>query len=139
MKTALKAGEKQKLGVVRLMIAAIKQHEIDGRSALDDQGVIAVLDKMVKQRRDSATQFHAAGRIDLTDVEEYEIGVIQGYLPKQLTPEEILQMIRTAVQESGADSVKGMGKVMALLKPIMLGRADLAVVSREVNKFLSTR
>ncbi|MGH8551049.1 MAG: GatB/YqeY domain-containing protein [Methylococcales bacterium] len=139
MKTALKAGDKKKLGVIRLMIAAIKLREIDGRSQLDDLAVIAVLDKMVKQRRDSAGQFRAAGRIDLADVEEYEIGVIQEYLPKPLSPDEILRMIKTAVEESGADSVKELGKVMGLLKPMMQGRADLGLVSQEVKKFLSAR
>ncbi|MGH8498885.1 MAG: GatB/YqeY domain-containing protein [Methylococcales bacterium] len=138
MKVALKSGEKKKLGVLRLMIAAIKQKEIDGRSELDDPNVIGVLDKMVKQRRDSAEQFRAAGRIDLADVEDYEIVVIQEYLPKPLTPEEILQMIKTTVEQSGADSVKELGKVIGLLKPMMQGRADMAVVSREVKIFLST-
>jgi uncharacterized protein len=138
MKTALKAGEKKKLGAIRLILAAIKQLEIDGRTELDDQGIIAVLDKMVKQRRDSAKQYRAADRIDLADVEEYEIAVIQEYLPKPLTPEEVLQMIKMAVAESGADTVKDMGKVMALLKPKMQGRADMAAVGQEVKKFLST-
>lgn len=138
MKTALKAGDKKKLGVIRLMIAAIKQQEIDERSELHDHGVIVVLDKMVKQRRDSARQYSAAGRIDLADVEEYEIGVIQEYLPKPLTSEEVLRMIKTVVEESGAASVKELGKVMGLLKPMMQGRADMAVVSLEVKKFLST-
>lgn len=138
MKTALKAGDKQKLGVVRLMIAAIKQQEIDGRKELDDPGVIAVLDKMLKQRRDSAQQYRAAKRLDLADGEEYEISVIQEYLPKPLTPEEILGMIETAVEQSGAGSVRDIGKVMGLLKPLMQGRADLGAVSEEVKKFLSS-
>ncbi len=137
MKAALKAGEKKKLGVLRLMIAAIQQKEIDGRLELDDPGVIGVLDKMIKQRRDSAEQFRAARRIDLADVEDFEIVVIQEYLPKPLTPEEILQMIKTIVEKSGADSVKDMGKVIGLLKPMMQGRADMAIVSREVKKFLT--
>ncbi|MCI0654340.1 MAG: GatB/YqeY domain-containing protein [Methylococcaceae bacterium] len=139
MKSALKAGDRKKLGVVRLMLAAIKQQEIDGRSELGDHGVIAVLDKMVKQRRDSAGQFRAAGRIDLADVEEYEIGVIQEYLPEPFTSEEVLRMVTAAVEECGADSVKELGKVMALLKPMMQGRADLGAVSREVKNLLSTR
>jgi uncharacterized protein len=137
MKTALKAGEKKKLGAVRLILAAIKQVEIDDRTELDDQGIITVLDKMVKQRRDSARQYRDAGRTDLAEVEEFEIAVIQEYLPKPLTPEEIQQMIKSAVEESGTDSVKGMGKVMGLLKPRMQGRADMAAVAQEVKKFLS--
>ncbi|MGR9105359.1 MAG: GatB/YqeY domain-containing protein [Gammaproteobacteria bacterium] len=137
MKTALKAGEKQRLGVVRLMMAAIKQQEIDGRSALDDQGVIAVLDKMVKQRRDSIRQYRDGGRNDLAEIEEYEIGVIQEYLPQALTPEEVRQMIEEAVRDSGAGSIRDMGKVMGLLKPRMQGRADMEMVSREVKNVLS--
>ena len=139
MKAALKAGEKKELGVVRLMMAAIKQQEIDGRCNLDDTGVIAVLDKMVKQRRDSMSQYRDAGRLDLADVEEYEITVIQEYLPKALSDEEVLQMIEAAVSESGAESVRDMGKVMGLLKPKMQGRADMAVVSQKVKIFLATR
>lgn len=137
MKAALKAGEKQRLGVVRLMIAAIKQKEIDERSELDDSGVITVLDKMIKQRRDSAKQFRDAGRLDLADVEDYEIVVIQEYLPKPFSTEEILQMIKSAVEKSAAHSMRDMGKVIGLLKPMMQGRADMAVVSREVKNYLS--
>ena len=138
MKTALKAGEKKQLGVIRLMLAAIKQQEIDGRVALDDTGVIGVLDKMVKQRKDSATQYRDAGRIDLAEIEEYEISVIREYLPQPLGSEEIARLIQAAVAESGAVSVRDMAKVMALLKPKMQGRADMGLVSQEVKKTLST-
>lgn len=138
MKTALKAGEKKQLGVIRLILAAIKQQEIDGRSTLDDQGVIGVLDKMVKQRKDSAKQYRDAGRIDLAEVEEYEIAVIREYLPQPLNPVEITGLIQAAVSESGAASVKDMAKVMGLLKPKMQGRADMGLVSQEVKKILST-
>ncbi len=138
MKTALKSGEKKKLGVIRLMMAAIKQQEIDGRSALDNNAIIGVLDKMVKQRRDSAKQYRDAGRLDLADAEEYEIVVIQAYLPKPLSPDAILELIKAAVVESGAESVKDMGKVMGLLRPTMQGRADMAIVGQEVKKFLTS-
>ena len=138
MKAALKAGEKKELGVIRLMMAAIKQQEIDGRCNLDDAGIIAVLDRMVKQRRDSMSQYRDAGRLDLADVEEYEITVIQDYLPKALSDEEVLQLVEAAVQESGAKSVRDMGKVMGLLKPKMQGRADMAVVSQKVKTVLGS-
>lgn len=137
MKIALKAADKKKLGVIRLMLAAIKQKEIDGRLELDDPGVIVVLDKMVKQRRDSASQFRAAGRTDLADTEDYEIEVIQAYLPQALAQEEILSMIKVAVESCGANSAKDMGKVMGILKPMMQGRAELSVVSREVAAILN--
>lgn len=139
MKVAMKAREKKKLGVIRLMMAAIKQREIDERVSLDDNEVIVVLDKMVKQRRDSVKQYRTAHREDLADVEEYEIGVIQEYLPKPLTPDEISNMIKAAVEQSGAGSVKDMGKVMGLLKPLMQGRVDLAGVGQEVKNFLNSQ
>ncbi|MGH8476013.1 MAG: GatB/YqeY domain-containing protein [Methylococcales bacterium] len=139
MTTALKAGEKKRLGVIRLMLATIKQKEIDARVDLDDSGVIAVLDKMIKQPRDSSEQFRAAGRTDLADGEDYEIVVIQEYLPQALTQEEILQLIQTAVETSIASSMKDRGRVMGLLKPLMQGRADMAIVSRELGKFFNKR
>jgi uncharacterized protein len=138
MKASMKAGDKKKLGVIRLMLAAIKQQEIDGRAVLDDDAIVVVLDKMVKQRRDSAKQYRDAGRDDLADTEEYEIVVIQEYMPQPLSPDEIQQLIKAAVAESGAESVKDMGKVMGLLRPKMLGRADMAVVGQEVKKFLGS-
>jgi len=139
MITALKAREKKELGVTRLIMAAIKQVEIDNRVDLDDAGVVGVLDKMVKQRRDSVKQYRGASRDDLAEIEEFEISVIGKYLPQPLTADEIRQMIRTAVEENRAESIRDMGKVMGVLKPRMRGRADLASVSQEVKDFLNNR
>lgn len=137
MKTAMKAGEKDRLGVIRLVMAAIKQREVDERIVLDDEQIIAVLEKMLKQRRDSIAQYSAANRADLAEAESFEAGIIQEYMPKQLSDEEIDGMIDQALAESGANSMAGMGKVMALLKPLMQGRADLAAVSARIKTRLS--
>ncbi|MGB7551611.1 MAG: GatB/YqeY domain-containing protein [Chromatiaceae bacterium] len=136
MKTAMKAGEKRRLGVIRLINAAIKQREVDERIELDDIQVLAVLDKMLKQRRDSITQYEAAKREDLAEQERYEIGVCQEYLPTALTADEIAALIEAAVVASGAVSLKDMGKVMALLKPQVQGRADVGAVSALVKQRL---
>ena len=136
LKTAMKAGEKRRLGVIRLINAAIKQREVDERIELDDIQVLAVLDKMLKQRRDSITQYEAAKREDLAEQERYEIGVCQEYLPTALTADEIAALIEAAVAASGAASLKDMGKVMALLKPQVQGRADVGVVSALVKQRL---
>jgi len=136
MKTALKAGEKRRLGVVRLILAAIKQREIDERIELDDTQVLMVLDKMVKQRRDSVSQYSAAGREDLAEVERYEIEVCQGYLPKALTESEIADLIDAAVAATGATGMKDMGKVMAELRPQVQGRADMGAVSALIKQRL---
>jgi len=133
MKTAMKAGEKRRLGVIRLINAAIKQREVDERIELDDIQVLAVLDKMLKQRRDSITQYEAAKREDLAEQERYEIGVCQEYLPTALTADEIAALIEAAVAASGAASLKDMGKVMALLKPQVQGRADSALVKQHLG------
>lgn len=138
MKTAMKAGEKRRLGVIRLINAAIKQREVDERIELDDIQVLAVLDKMLKQRRDSITQYEAAKREDLAEQERYEIGVCQEYLPTALTADEIAALIEAAVVASGAVSLKDMGKVMALLKPQVQGRADVGAVSALVKQRLGT-
>ena len=138
MKTAMKAGEKRRLGVIRLINAAIKQREVDERIELDDIQVLAVLDKMLKQRRDSITQYEAAKREDLAEQERYEIGVCQEYLPTALTADEIAALIETAVAASGAASLKDMGKVMALLKPQVQGRADVGAVSALVKQNLGS-
>lgn len=138
MKTALKAGDKRRLGIIRLINAAIKQREVDERIELDDSQVLAVLDKMIKQRRDSVTQYEAAGREDLADQERYEIGVCQEYLPAALNEAEITALIESALVASGATSVKEMGKVMAILKPQVQGRADVGAVSSLVKKRLGT-
>ena len=138
MKTAMKAGEKRRLGVIRLINAAIKQREVDERIELDDIQVLAVLDKMLKQRRDSITQYEAAKREDLAEQERYEIGVCQEYLPTALTADEIAALIEAAVAASGAASLKDMGKVMALLKPQVQGRADVGAVSALVKQNLGS-
>jgi uncharacterized protein YqeY len=136
MKAAMKAGEKRRLGIIRLINAAIKQREVDERIELDDIQVLAVLDKMLKQRRDSITQYEAAKREDLAEQERYEIGVCQQYLPAALGHGEIAALIETAVAASGATSVKEMGKVMAILKPQVQGRADVGAVSALVKQRL---
>jgi uncharacterized protein YqeY len=133
MKTAMKSGEKARLGVIRLMLAAVKQIEVDERIELDDSRVLLVLDKMVKQRRESIRQYTDANRIDLADIEAAEIIVIQDFLPQPLTEEEIDAMVLEAVAQSGATSIKEMGKVMALLKEPMQGRADMSVVSVKIK------
>ncbi|MGE5152987.1 MAG: GatB/YqeY domain-containing protein [Bdellovibrio bacteriovorus] len=136
MKSALKAGDKVRLGVIRLILAAIKQREVDERIELDDSQVLAVLDKMVKQRRDSIEQYGAAGRQDLVDVERFEVEVIQGYLPAALTESEITALIDSAIAESGAAAMSDMGKVMAILRPQVQGRADMGAVSALVKRRL---
>src|SRR5215468_2922047 len=117
MKAALKGGAKDRLAVIRLINAAIKQREVDERIQLDDAQVLGVLEKMLKQRRDSVSQFQAAGRTDLADQETYEIGVITAYLPVQLTPAEVDAIIATTIAEAGASGPKDMGKVMGLVRP----------------------
>lgn len=137
MKASLKAGDKDRLGTIRLIMAAIKQREIDERTQLDDQQVLAVLDKMVKQRRESIAQYRAAGRDDLVRKEQAELEIIQSYLPEALGDEEIDALIAAAIRESGASGIRDMGKVMARLKPQLQGRADMAQVSAKVKAALS--
>lgn len=137
MKASMKGGDKSRLGVIRLILAAIKQIEVDERIALDDGRTIQVLDKMLKQRRESIRQFADAGRNDLVAIEEAEVLVIQDFLPKALSEEEVDAMVSGAVVESGAESVKDMGKVMALLKVKMQGRADMSVVGAKIKVALS--
>lgn len=132
----MKAGEKERLGVIRLILAAVKQREVDERIELDDAAVLAVLDKMVKQRRESIAQYGAAGREDLAEVERAEIGVIQAYLPSPLTDDEISDLIAKAIQETGAVGATGMGKVMGVIRAPMQGRADMTVVSAKVKQQL---
>jgi uncharacterized protein YqeY len=136
MKTAMKAGEKVRLGVIRLILAAVKQREVDERIELDDTQVLAVLDKMVKQRRDSVTQYSAAGREDLAEVERVEIEVCQGYLPQPLTDAEIAALIDAAVAATGATGMKEMSKVMAQIRPQAQGRADMGAVSALIKQRL---
>ncbi|HGK7303449.1 TPA: GatB/YqeY domain-containing protein [Stenotrophomonas maltophilia] len=137
MKAAMKAGEKQKLGVIRLINAAIKQKEVDERVELDDTAVIAVLDKMVKQRKDSVTQFVAADREDLAEIERAEIVVIEAYLPAKMGEAEIVAAIQAAIAETGATGAADMGKLMGALKPKLAGQADMGLVSKLVKQQLS--
>jgi uncharacterized protein YqeY len=136
MKAAMKGGHKARLGVVRLMLAAIKQREVDERIELDDSQVLAVLDKMVKQRRDSMQQYGDAGRDDLATVEAAEIEVIQEFLPTALSETEISAIIEAAIAETGAESMRDMGKVMGIVKPQVQGRADVGQVSGLVKQKL---
>lgn len=133
MKTAMRSGDKPRLGVIRLINAAIKQREVDERIELDESQVLGVLEKMLKQRRDSAHQYAEAGREDLAEVERFEIGVIESYLPTPLDEAQLMAMIDVAITETGASSVRDMGQVMALLKARAAGRADMSVVSRHVR------
>jgi uncharacterized protein YqeY len=133
----MKAGEKDKLGVIRLINAAIKQKEVDERIELDDTAVIAVLDKMVKQRKDSVSQYEAANREDLAAIERAEIVVIEAYLPAKMGEAEIAAAIQAAIAETGATGPADMGKLMGALKPRLAGQADMGVVSRLVKQALA--
>jgi len=137
MKTAMRGGDKPKLGVVRLILAAIKQREVDERIELDDTQITVVLDKMSKQRRDSLAQYEKAGREDLAAQERFELDVIQTYLPEQLDDAEIDTLIRDAIASTGASSMKDMGKVMGQLKDKLQGRADMGAVSGKIRAQLS--
>jgi len=137
MKTALKSKDKDRLGTIRLILAAVKQREVDERINLDDAAIITVLDRMAKQRRESISQFQNAGRTDLADKEEFELAVIQSYLPAALSDAELDQLIEAAMTESGASSIRDMGKVMALIKPKAQGRADMTALSARVKARLS--
>jgi len=137
MKSAMKSGEKKLLGVIRLMLAAIKQIEVDERIELDDDRIIVVLDKMAKQRRESIDQFAKANRQDLIDIEQAELKIIQQYLPQPLTEDEINNLIEQAMSQSGASSIREMGKVMGILKPQLQGRADMGKVSGLIKTRLS--
>jgi hypothetical protein len=138
MKSAMKSGDKRRLGVIRLIMAAIKQREVDERIELDDEQVLAVLDKMVKQRRDSITQYEQAGRDELAEQEKFEIEVLQEYLPEALSAEEITDLVKQAIADSGAESMRDMGKVMGQLKPKLQGRADVGAVSAQVKQLLGS-
>ncbi|MGR8979168.1 MAG: GatB/YqeY domain-containing protein [Gammaproteobacteria bacterium] len=137
MKAAMKSGDKFRLGVIRFILAAIKQVEVDERIALDNDRVIQVLDKLLKQRKESIRQFLDAGRNDLAEKEEAEARVIQDYLPQALSEAEIDAMIKDAIAQSGAQSVKDMGKVMGLIKAKMQGRADMSEVSNKIKTVLT--
>ncbi|AUJ14726.1 glutamyl-tRNA amidotransferase [Xanthomonas oryzae pv. oryzae] len=137
MKAAMKSGDKHSLGVIRLINAAIKQKEVDERIEMDDAAVIAVLDKMVKQRKDSVTQFEAAAREDLAQIEREEIVVIERYLPAKMGEAEIVAAIQAAMTETGASSPADIGKLMGALKPKLAGQADMGVVSTLVKQHLT--
>jgi uncharacterized protein len=136
-KLAMLAKDKARLGTIRLLMAEIKQREVDSRIELNDEDILAVVIKMVKQRRDSISQFEAAGRQDLADKESAEIVVLQEFLPQQLTADEIAALIEQAITESGAAVMADMGKVMAVLKPKIQGRADVGAVSAQVKTRLA--
>jgi uncharacterized protein YqeY len=137
MKTAMKAREKPRLSAIRLILSELKRIEVDERIDIDDARVLVVLDKMCKQRRDSTEQYQAAGRNELADVEIFEISVIQDFLPTQLSAEELDVMISAAIEQTAAESMKDMGKVMAILKPQLQGRADMGEVSKQIKSSLS--
>jgi uncharacterized protein YqeY len=137
MKAALRAGAKDRLGTIRMIMAGIKQREVDERIELDDPQVLAVIDKLVKQRRESITQFLAGGRADLVDKETGELAVLQAYLPAQLGDAELDALISEAIAQSGAASIKDMGKVMGLIKAKAQGRADMGAVGARIKARLS--
>ncbi|MGH8738233.1 MAG: GatB/YqeY domain-containing protein [Burkholderiales bacterium] len=137
MKAAMRARDQARLSAVRLLLAAMKQKEVDERVELTDADVLSIIEKMLKQRRESITQYESAGRMDLADVEKFESGVLTQYLPQQLGDAEVAQAVAAAIAESGAAGVKDMGKVMALLKPRLAGRADMGKVSGLVKSRLS--
>jgi uncharacterized protein YqeY len=137
MKNYMRAQEKEKLGVIRLVQAAIKQREVDERITLDDTQILAVLEKMSKQRRESIEQFQKANRDDLVNQERFELEIIQAYLPEQLSDEEIAAIVTAEVKAIGATTIKDMGKVMAAVKPKLQGRADMTKVSELIKSHLS--
>jgi hypothetical protein len=136
MKSAMRARETERLGAVRLLLAAVKQREVDERITLDDAGVVSVIEKMMKQRRDSISQYEKAQRQDLADKEKFEVSVLEAYLPQGLSPAEVEAIVAEAVAASGARSAADMGKVMALVKPKVAGRADMGKVSALVKSKL---
>jgi hypothetical protein len=138
MKAAMRAGAKDRLAVIRLMLAAIKQREVDERIELDDEQVLAALEKMLKQRRDSISQFEAAGREDLAVIERAEMAVIETYLPAKLDADEIAALVDQAIAETGASSPRDMGKVVAAVKQKAAGRADMAQVSARIKARLGS-
>ena len=137
MKAAMRAKDAPRLSAIRLLLAAMKQREVDERIELSDADILSIIEKMLKQRRDSVAQFEAGGRQDLADVEKFEIGVLSGYMPQQLSEAEIAAEVAAAVEAVGAKAMQDMGKVMALLKPKLAGRADMARVSALVKARLS--
>jgi hypothetical protein len=137
MKAAMRARDAARLSAIRLILAAIKQKEVDGRVELTDPDVVSILERMIKQRRESIAQFEKAARTDLADAEKFELGVLSGYLPQQMSDAEIQREINSVITEAGASGIKDMGKVMALLRPRLAGRADMGKVSALVKSKLS--
>ena len=137
MKSAMKAKDKQALKAVRMILEAIKQKEIDERIELDDTQAMAVIQKMVKQRKDSISQFSDAGRSDLVEIEEAELEIINNYMPEQLSDEEVASVVDKAINDSGANSMKDMGKLMGMLKSQLQGKADMSLVSQLIKSKLS--
>ena len=137
VKDAMRAKEKERLTVLRMVMSEFKRIEVDERIELDDARVLAVLDKLVKQRKDSAKQYVEADRKDLADIENFEISVIQGFLPTPLTSEEITNLVKQAIEDSGASSMQDMGKVMGIVKPQVQGRGDMGEVSKAVKSLLA--
>ena len=129
MKTAMRAKDSARLGAIRLLLSAIKQREVDERIELTEADVIAVIEKMLKQRRDSIAAFESANRVDLADIEKFEVGVLQTYMPKPMSDDEIDAIINQVIAESGAEGAKDMGKVVGLVKPLVAGMADMGKVS----------
>jgi uncharacterized protein YqeY len=136
MKDAMRAKDKARLGTIRLALSEIKRIEVDERIDPDDARIISILDKMVKQRNESIKQYEAGGRQDLADQESFEIGVLKEFLPEAISDAELADIIRAAIAETGASSVKDMGKVMGIVKPKVLGRADMAVVGSQIKALL---
>ena len=139
MKIAMKAGDKERLAVIRLILAALKQREIDERIEITDEVVLAVMEKMLKQRKDSITQFNAAGRDDLSKIEIFESGIIQTYMPQPFSSEEVQAFVAQAIIDTGATGPQEMGKVIAALKPQLAGRADMGMVSGLVKNALTAK
>ena len=137
MKTAMKAKEAAKLGAIRLLLAAVKQKEVDERVELDDAAVVAVIEKLTKQRKDSVAQYEAAGRQELADAEKFEIGILSAYLPEKMGNDEIAAAVAAAVAQTGAKGPADMGKLMGVLKPQLAGKADMAEVSKLVKAALA--
>jgi len=137
MKAAMRSGEKDRLGLIRMLMAGIKQREVDERIELDDTQVLSVIDKMIKQRRDSVTQFEAGGRADLVAKETAEIGWLTDYLPAQLSEAEVDALVKEAIAATGAASMKDMGKVMGMVKPKAQGRTDMGALSARIKAALS--
>ena len=137
MKTAMRAKDSARLGAIRLLQAAIKQREVDERIELNDADVLAAIEKMLKQRRDSISAYEGANRHDLADVEKFEVSVLQTYLPQQLTDAEVAALLEQAITDAGADGIKDMSKVMATIKPLVVGRADMGKLSGLIKTRLS--